>query len=66
MVLLATRMPQELGVGLGIQLRQRSWDLAAGHRWPERMYPAIYAGDSRRLTVPDLRLGADSVPSQRA
>lgn len=65
-VLLATRMPQELGVGLGIQLRQRSWDLAAGHRWPERMYPAIYAGDSRRLIVPDLRLGADSVPSQQA
>ena len=65
-VLLATRMPQELGVGLGIQARQRSWDHAAGPRWPERVYPAIYAGDDRRLIVPALRLGADSVPSQRA
>jgi hypothetical protein len=64
-VLLATRMPQEIGVGLGIQLRQRSWDLATGHRWPEHAYPAIHAGDNRRLIVPDLRLGADSVPSRR-
>jgi len=65
-VLLAARMPQELAVGLGIQLRQRSWDLASGHRWPEHVYPAMYAGDNRRLIVPDLRLGADSVPGQRA
>lgn len=64
-VLLATRMPQELGVGLGIQLRQRSWDLTTGHRWPEHVYPAVHAGDNRRLIVPDLRLGADSVPSRR-
>jgi hypothetical protein len=43
---------------------------AGGHRAPFRdsllLHPAIYAGDNRRLIVPDLRLGADLVPSQRA
>ena len=40
-ILLATRIPQELAVGLGIQLGQLT------HSWPRRMYPAYYA--QRRL-----------------
>jgi hypothetical protein len=56
-VLLGTRIPQELTIGLGIQLGQRR------HEWPMHAYPVYYAG--RRLTVPDLRLGADSVPAER-
>ena len=62
-VLLATRIPQELAVGLGVQLGQRSWDRTAGQQWPRQVYPVFYAGD--QLVVPDLRLGADSVPSHR-
>ena len=56
-VLLATRMPQEMGVGLGIQLGQRS------ATWPQRLYPVYYTGE--HLVVPDLTLGRDSVPAQR-
>jgi hypothetical protein len=62
-VLLATRIPQELAVGLGVQLGQRSWERKPGQQWPERVYPVFHAGT--QLVVPDLRLGADSVPSQR-
>lgn len=58
-VLLATRIPQELAVGLGVQLGQR----APGQRWPENVYPVYHVGDS--LVIPDLQLGAESVPSQR-
>ncbi len=57
-ILLATRIPQELAVGLGIQLGQLT------HSWPRRMYPAYYA--QRRLVVPELMLGAESVPVERA
>jgi len=63
-VLLATRIPQELAVGLGVQLGQRSWDRTTSQQWPQQVYPVFYAGD--RLVVPDLRLGADSVPSHRS
>jgi len=62
-VLLATRIPQELAVGLGVQLGQRSWDRTPGQQWPRQVYPVFHAGDG--LIVPDLRLGAESVPSQR-
>ncbi|MGH3193899.1 MAG: hypothetical protein ACRDOL_42910, partial [Streptosporangiaceae bacterium] len=62
-VLLATRIPQELAVGLGVQLGQRSWDRAPGQPWPQQVYPAYHDGD--RLVVPDLRLGAQSVPARR-
>ncbi len=62
-VLLATRIPQELAVGLGVQLGQRSWDRTGGQRWPQQVYPVLYACDS--LVIPDLQLGAGSVPSQR-
>jgi hypothetical protein len=62
-VLLATRIPQELAVGLGVQLGQRAWERVPGQRWPENVYPAYHAGDS--LVIPDLQLGAESVPSQR-
>jgi hypothetical protein len=57
-VLLATRIPQELPVGLGIQLGQRSQD------WPRDMYPVYF--ESGRLVVPDLQLGAESVRAERA
>jgi len=57
-VLLAARIPQELAVGVGIQLGQRA------RTWPRRMYPVNFSGG--RLVVPDLRLGADSVPAERA
>lgn len=56
-VVLAARMPQELAVGLGVQLGQRP------SSWPWRMYPAIY--DHGQLVIPDLHLGAESVPPQR-
>jgi hypothetical protein len=56
-ILLATRMPQEVAVGLGIQLGQRS------STWPHRVYPVHYA--ERQLVVPDLDLGRDSVPAER-
>jgi hypothetical protein len=62
-VLLATRIPQELAVGLGVQLGQRSWDRTPGQQWPQQVYPAYHDGD--RLVVPDLRLGAQSVPARR-
>ena len=62
-VLLATRIPQELAVGLGVQLGQRSWDRTSSQQWPQQVYPVFHAGD--RLVVPDLQLGAGSVPSQR-
>lgn len=62
-VLLAARFPQELAVGVGVQLGQRSWDRAPGRQWPRQVYPVFYGGDS--LVVPDLRLGAESVPSHR-
>jgi hypothetical protein len=56
-VLLATRMPQELAVGLGIQLGQRRSE------WPRHAYPAVYSKDC--LVVPHLRLGAEAVPTER-
>lgn|GEM_PF-1278752 len=62
-VLLATRIPQELGVGLGVQLGQRSWDRTPSQQWPQQVYPVFHAGD--RLVVPALQLGAGSVPAQR-
>ena len=56
-VVLAARMPQELAVGLGVHLGQRPYI------WPWRMYAAFRGqGD---LVVPDLRLGAESVPVER-
>ena len=65
-VLLAARMPQELAVGLGIQLTQRSWARGDGEGWPRHLYPVVQVGGSDRLAVPDLRLGAAAVPSHRA
>jgi hypothetical protein len=62
-VLLATRIPQELAVGLGVQLGQRSWERRPGQQWPQQVYPVFHAGT--QLVVPDLPLGAASVPSQR-
>jgi hypothetical protein len=62
-VLLATRIPQELAVGLGVQLGQRSWERRPGQQWPQLVYPVFHTGT--QLVVPDLRLGAGSVPSQR-
>jgi hypothetical protein len=69
-VLLATRIPQELAVGLGVQLGQRSSEREPRQQWPQRVYPVFYTGDklvpdADRLVVPDLRLGAGSVPSHR-
>ncbi len=60
-VLLATRIPQELAVGLGIQLGQRSMDREQRLRWPDQVFPVYFAGS---LTVPYLRLGADSVSAR--
>jgi hypothetical protein len=65
-VLLAARMPQELAVGLGIQLTQRSWARDDGNRWPQHLYPVVQVSGSDRLAVPDLQLGAAAVPSHRA
>ena len=56
-LLLAARMPQEIAVGLGIQLGQRQ---AA---WPDRLYPVYWTGGE--LFVPDLDLGRHSVPPER-
>lgn len=56
-VLLAARMPQEIAVGLGIQLGQRP------ATWPQHVYPVHYTGEY--LTVPDLDLGRGSVPAER-
>lgn len=57
-VLLAARIPQEIGVGLGIVLGQLQ------SNWPERLYPIVYAhGD---LVVPELRLGRDAVRTERS
>ncbi len=55
--LLAARMPQEIAVGLGIQLGQRQ------STWPGRLYPVHYAGGE--LFVPNLDLGRDSVRPER-
>ena len=61
-VLLATRMPQELAVGVGVQLRQRSGrDDQDG--WPSRVYPAVF--EAGGLAVPKLRLGTESVSQYR-
>jgi len=54
---LAARLPQELAVALGVHLGQRP------HIWPWQMYPAFF--DQGELVVPELRLGAESVPAQR-
>jgi hypothetical protein len=54
-VVLAARIPQELAVGLGVQLGQRP------SSWPWRMYP-----DQGQLVIPDLQLGGEAVPTQRA
>jgi hypothetical protein len=56
-VLLATRIPQELAVGLGIQLAQRA------SAWPAHLYPVYFTGGS--LVIPGLALGATSVPAER-
>ena len=56
-ILLAGRMPQEIAVGLGIQLGQRP------ATWPGRIYPVHHTGDC--LTVPSLDLGRGSVPAER-
>ncbi len=56
-VVLAARLPQELAVALGVHLGQRP------HIWPWQMYPAFF--DQGELVVPELRLGAESVPAQR-
>lgn len=63
-VLLATRIPQELAVGLGVQLGQRSWQRAEKERWPGRVYPVVY--DQGRLVVPDLALGSGRATGFRA
>jgi len=57
-IVLAARLPQELAVGLGVQLGQRP------HSWPWRMYPAFF--DQGQLVIPELQLGAESVPPQRS
>jgi hypothetical protein len=56
-LLLACRIPQEIAVGLGIQLGQRQSD------WPHRLYPVHYTGGE--LYVPMLDLGRDSVRPER-
>jgi hypothetical protein len=77
--LLATRIPQELAVGLGIQLgqgpRRLGQDTPATDQqsqtrhsilpWPNRIYPVYYAS-SGQLVVPKLQLGAESVRPERA
>jgi hypothetical protein len=65
-VLLAARMPQELAVGLGIQLTQRSWARGDRERWPRHLYPVVQVSGSDQLAVPDLQLGSAAVPSHRA
>jgi hypothetical protein len=56
-LLLAARMPQEIAVGLGIQLGQRQPE------WPQRLYPVHFVGGE--LVVPDLDLGRHSVPPEQ-
>jgi hypothetical protein len=56
-VLLASRMPQELAVGLGVHAGQ------LGRKWPARVYPVFYDEASHGLVVPDLRLGAEALPA---
>lgn len=56
-LLLAARMPQEIAVGLGIQLGQRQ------ATWPEQLYPIYFVGGE--LVVPALDLGRHSVPPER-
>lgn len=56
-LLLAARMPQEIAVGLGIQLGQRQ------SAWPGELYPVHFTGG--KLLVPDLDLGRHSVPPER-
>jgi hypothetical protein len=56
-ILLAARMPQEIALGVGIQLGQRSV------RWPSWLFPVHYTGG--RLVVPDLDLGRGSVAMER-
>jgi hypothetical protein len=56
-LLLAARMPQEIAVGLGIQLGQRH------SAWPDRLYPVYWT--EGELFVPDLDLGRHSVPPER-
>jgi hypothetical protein len=55
--LLAARMPQEIAVGLGIQLGQRY------STWPGQLYPVHYTGGE--LYVPRLDLGRGSVRPER-
>ena len=55
-ILLAGRMPQEIAVGLGIQLGQRPGS------WPSRLFPVHHTGEC--LTVPHLDLGRGSVPAE--
>lgn len=57
-VLLAARIPQELAVGLGVQLGQRT------REWPRRVYPVYYQHSI--LLVPELRLGAESIVGERS
>jgi hypothetical protein len=56
-VLVASRMPQEVAVGLGIELGRRP------ATWPRRVYPVHYA--SGQLVVPDLDLGRDCARGER-
>jgi hypothetical protein len=56
-LLLAARMPQEIAVGLGIQLGQRH------SSWPGRLYPVYWTAGE--LFIPDLDLGRHSVPPER-
>ena len=56
-IVLAARLAQELAVGLLVQLGQRP------HGWPWRKYPAFF--DQGQLVIPELQLGAESVPPQR-
>ncbi len=52
-ILLATRVPQELALGLGIQLAQR-------RQWPQQVYPVYF--EPQDLIVPDLKLGRERLP----
>ena len=56
-VLLASRMPQEIAVGLGIHAGR------LGRRWPARVYPVFYDEASHHLVVPGLRLGSEALPT---
>jgi hypothetical protein len=54
---LAARMPQDIAVGLGIQLGQRY------SAWPDQLYPVHYTGGE--LFVPRFDLGRGSVRPER-